>query len=116
MDIISLSQNRENSTTHPPFFEGTKPAYLLKVCGDSMQEIGVMDGDLIAVKKASRNLPGDIVLAKLDKSSSIKGLKMINGCYRLAQQQSAPESVLLDSGGLTVKGVFVGLVRGMTFH
>ncbi|MBV1880325.1 MAG: hypothetical protein KUG82_01770 [Pseudomonadales bacterium] len=116
MDIRSLTQTHENSIIVSPSLTHKKPTYLLKVRGNCMQEIGILDGDLIAVKKANPALTGDIVVTKLNDSSSINELKMLNGRYQLPQFHSTFDSVLLDSAELAVKGVFVGLVRGETCH
>ena len=116
MDIRSLTQTHEDSIIISPSLTRKKPKYLLKVRGDCMQEIGILDGDLIAVKKANPALTGDIVVTKLSDNSSVNDLKMLNGSYQLPQFHPVFDSVLVDSAELVVKGVFVGLVRDETRH
>lgn len=124
MDRLFLNQNRKDSiVVSQPFmdnksrvFFNKKPAYLLKVRGDSMQKVGILDGDLIAVKKTDQASHGDIAVTKLGNNGAQNGLRLRNGRYRLASHVVTCEPLLLDSGEITVEGVFVGLVQGNTRH
>jgi SOS regulatory protein LexA len=49
--------------------------YMLKVGGDSMKEAGIMDGDMVLVDRSLTAVPGDIVIAEIDKQWTIKYLR-----------------------------------------
>jgi len=146
MDQLSLNLNNKDLFIVPRSVFDNKPAYLLKVRGDSMMGLGINDGDLIAVKKTTgeegqnRASSGDIVVTRLE-GSQLENLRLqnysaaeapsardrniggtetdvkitaTNGNYWLAPRDSAYKPMLLDSGELTIEGLFIGLVRGMT--
>ena len=50
----------------------TKPDYLLKVRGMSMRDIGIMDGDLLAVQSTKDARNGQIVVARLGEEVTVK--------------------------------------------
>ena len=48
--------------------------YFLRVKGDSMNEIGIVEGDLIAINKRKNVKPGDIVVARINDDVTVKTL------------------------------------------
>lgn len=50
-------------------------SYLLKVSGDSMKDAGIMSGDMVLVDRSLTAVPGDIVIAEIDKQWTIKYLR-----------------------------------------
>ncbi|MDD2680756.1 MAG: LexA family transcriptional regulator [Patescibacteria group bacterium] len=50
-------------------------SYLLKVSGDSMKDAGIMNGDMVLVDRSVTAVPGDIVIAEVDKQWTIKYLR-----------------------------------------
>src|SRR5690606_8032568 len=53
-----------------------RPDYLLRVNGDSMRDEGILDGDLVAVKRGSDARDGQVVVARLDGELTIKRLQL----------------------------------------
>ena len=49
--------------------------YMLKVSGDSMKDAGIMNGDMVLVDRSLTAVPGDIVIAEIDKQWTIKYLR-----------------------------------------
>jgi len=94
-----------------------RPDYLLRVRGMSMRDAGIVDGDLLAVQKASEARTGQIVVARLGDEVTVKRLrKTRNGIELVAEN---PEFATLvvpaagEGGGVpfAIEGIAVGLVR-----
>lgn len=89
-----------------------KPDYLLRVRGDSMIEDGILDGDLVGIRRAAEARHGQVVVARLDGELTIKRLSVEAGGIRLLPRNPAyaPIQVQPDQD-FAVEGVFCGLVR-----
>ena len=88
------------------------PDYLLRVQGDSMIEDGILDGDLVAVRRNPEPRNGQIVIARLDGEVTIKRFQRQGQAIRLLPRNPAyaPIEVTVDHD-LAIEGVFCGLVR-----
>ena len=88
------------------------PDYLLRVQGDSMIEDGILDGDLIGVKRTPEARDGQTVVARLDGELTIKRLSRSADALRLLPCNPAYAPVEVEPGqDFAVEGVFCGLVR-----
>ena len=88
------------------------PDYLLRVQGDSMIEDGILDGDLVGVKRTSEARDGQTVVARLDGELTIKRLSRSADALRLLPRYPAYAPIEVESGqDFAVEGVFCGLVR-----
>src|SRR6266567_3704040 len=83
---------------------------LVRVKGDSMQDAGILDGDLAVVEKRTTARRGDIVVAIVDNQFTLKRLDLERGRFILRPENKA-YSVIRPEGALEVFGVMVGLVR-----
>lgn len=82
-----------------------------RVRGDSMQDAGIVDGDLLAVEHNTPTKPGDIVLACVDNELTVKTLRMdAEGRWYLEPANPAFQCIR-PLTSLEVLGVVVGLVR-----
>lgn len=88
------------------------PDYLLRVQGDSMIDDGILDGDLVAVRRSSDARNGQTVVARLDGELTIKRLSRSGTTLRLLPRNPAyaPIEVQHDQD-FAIEGVFCGLVR-----
>lgn len=88
------------------------PDYLLRVHGDSMRDDGILDGDLVAVKRASDARDGQTVVARIDDEITIKRLKLARDRIWLLPRnpEFAPLEVLPGSD-FAIEGLYCGLVR-----
>ncbi|MEN5093787.1 transcriptional repressor LexA [Pseudomonas protegens] len=95
----------------PGMFSRT-PDYLLRVQGDSMIDDGILDGDLVAVRRSSEVRNGQTVIARLDGEVTIKRFERKGQDIRLLPRNPAyqPIEVTADHE-LFIEGVFCGLVR-----
>ena len=88
------------------------PDYLLKVKGQSMQDDGIWDGDLVAVRRTNTASNNDIVVARIDGEITIKRFKQTKTKIFLLPRNPdfAPIEVPPDAD-FAIEGVYCGLVR-----
>lgn len=85
--------------------------FMLSVEGDSMVNVGIFDGDYIAVRQQSTAVNGDIVVALIDDEATVKRFFMENGQIRLQPENDYYEPLILNS--VNVLGKVIGLFRKM---
>lgn len=90
----------------------TRPDYLLRVQGDSMIEDGILDGDLVGVRRTPEARDGQIVVARLEGELTIKRLARGKSGILLLPRNPAYAPIEVRRGqDFAVEGVFCGLVR-----
>ncbi len=102
---------------HTYFFESSlfeqKPDYLLKVYGMSMRDVGIMDGDLLAVKQAKEAKNGQIVVARLGDEVTVKRFHRNQHLIELLSENPDFKPIVVQPGELfELEGLAVGLIRG----
>jgi repressor LexA len=87
--------------------------FLLRVQGMSMKNIGIMDGDLLAVHKTQDVRNGQVVVARLDEDVTVKRFQRKGSQVWLLpeNEELEPISVDLASQHLTIEGLAVGVIR-----
>lgn len=108
---IEAVENVERFVTIPEVLRRKKPTFLLRVRGDSMKDAGILDGDLIAVRKTHSADIGQIVVARLDDEVTVKRLGRKNGKAVLYPENSEFQPIEVAPEELTIEGQFVGLIR-----
>ncbi len=90
-----------------------KPDFLLKVRGLSMRDIGIMEGDLIAVRKTERVRDGQIVVARIGDEVTVKRFKKAGRNIELHSENPDFEPIIVrgDTEDFSLEGLVVGLVR-----
>ena len=83
---------------------------LVRVKGDSMQDAGILDGDLAVIEKRSAARRGEIVVAIVDNQFTLKRLDLERGRFILRAENKA-YPIIRPEGALEIFGVMVGLVR-----
>ena len=98
-----------------PLMFKPKADYLLKVTGMSMKDVGIMDGDWLAIHKTSQARNGQIVVARVEGDATVKRLKLKGRqAYLIAENADfLPIVVDLDKKELDIEGLVVGVVRTM---
>jgi len=90
----------------------TRPDYLLRVQGDSMIGDGILDGDLVGVRRTPEARDGQVVVARLEGELTIKRLARGKGGFRLLPRNPAYAPIEVRRGqDFAIEGVFCGLVR-----
>lgn len=99
----------------PPNFFQPRADFLLTVKGDSMINVGIHDGDLLAVHKTSEARDGDIVVARIDEDVTVKRLLRGSSKVRLQliaeNDDYAPIEVDLRERQFAIEGISVGIIR-----
>ena len=102
----------ENCNINPDFFQ-PRADYLLKVEGMSMKNIGILDGDLLAVHVTREARNGQVVVARVGEEVTVKRFKREgNTVWLLAENpEFAPIKVNLEEQDLVIEGLSVGVIR-----
>ena len=88
------------------------PDYLLRVQGESMIDIGIFDGDLLAVRKSDHAKHGDIVIARLNGEVTVKRLDRSQKTLRLlAENIDFDPIVITPDAEFFIEGHAVGVIR-----
>ena len=87
--------------------------YLLRVRGMSMKDIGILEGDLLAVHRTQEARTGQIVVARLADEVTVKRLRRRGSVVALEAEnpEFAPIEVDLRRDSLVIEGIAVGVIR-----
>ena len=109
---ILAQENLETSYNVDPNLFSSKPDYLLKVRGESMRDIGIMDGDLLAVKKVDSAKNGQIVVARLGNEVTVKRYRRNGATIELLPENSDFKTITVQpEDEFALEGLAVGLLR-----
>ncbi|MEH6468712.1 MAG: transcriptional repressor LexA [Porticoccus sp.] len=92
--------------------------YLLRVNGMSMKNVGIMDGDLLAVHKAETAENGQIIVARIEDEVTVKRLKTTRKRHEIMllpeNEELEPILVNLREQDFSIEGLGVGVIRTQT--
>ncbi|HJV50172.1 MAG TPA: transcriptional repressor LexA [Noviherbaspirillum sp.] len=110
---ILAQEHIEATYSVDPSLFSAKPDYLLKVRGLSMRDVGILDGDLLAVKKADTATNGQIVVARLGDEVTVKRYKKSGSVIELLPENPDFKPIRVDSSreDFALEGLAVGLLR-----
>ena len=110
---ILAQQNIEESCRINPTFFHPPADYLLRVRGMSMKDVGILDGDLLAVHTTREARNGQIVVARIDDEVTVKRFKREGSkVWLLAENpEFSPIEVDLEQQDLVIEGLSVGVIR-----
>lgn len=105
---ILAEQNILDYFPIPVEFMPNSEAFLLKVRGESMINAGILDGDFVLVEKRPTASNGEMVVALVDDSSTVKTFYKENGYYRLQPENDNMDPIIVDNCEIVGKvfGVF----------
>ena len=83
--------------------------FILTVKGDSMINIGIYNGDQIVVEKCNTAENGEIIVALLDDSATVKRFYKENGHIRLQPENDFMDPIIVDD--CMILGKVIGLMR-----
>ena len=84
---------------------------MLKIQGNSMVKVGILNGDLVIVARQSTARNGEIVVALVEDGATVKRFYKENGHYRLQPENDAMEPIIVKD--VTVLGKVVALYRNL---
>ncbi len=110
---ISAIQSRSHSiAVSPDFLAGGGEHYALEVRGDSMIEVGILDGDTVVIRRQDTANTGDIIVALIDdEEATLKRLRRRGSSIALEAANPAYETRVLGPDRVKIQGRLVSLVR-----
>ena len=104
----------ENVSGYFPLLADELPSgdlFILNVRGESMINIGIYDGDKVIVRQSPTARNGEIVVALVEDSATVKTYYYEDGRYRLQPENDTMEPIYVDQ--VVILGIVVGLFRLM---
>ena len=102
----------ENITEYFPIQSEYMPGgevFMLKVKGDSMINMGIYEGDQIIVRKQNTASNGEVIVALVDDSATVKRFYKENGHIRLQPENDFMDPIIVDD--CEILGKVIGLIR-----
>ncbi|MFN3352068.1 MAG: transcriptional repressor LexA [Brevundimonas sp.] len=109
---IAAIQHERDRLPVPEAMLGAGEHYVLEIEGDSMIEAGILDGDLVVIKKADTASSGEIVVALVEgEEATLKRLRKKGQSIALEPANRAYETRIFGPDQVEVQGKLVGLIR-----
>lgn len=108
---ILAVENIENYFPIPAEFMPNEPTFILQVQGESMINAGILDGDYVLVQQQPTANDGDMVVALVDDSATVKTFYKENGYYRLQPENDFMDPIIVPD--CTILGKVIGVFRFM---
>ena len=110
---ILAQQHIESTCPVTPDLFKPRADYLLQVRGMSMKDVGILDGDLLAVHITQEAHNGQIVVARLDDDVTVKRYKREGSTVWLLPENTDFEPIVVDlkTQELIIEGLSVGVIR-----
>lgn len=109
---IEALENRDSFVSVPPGMMGRGDCFALEVSGDSMIELGILDGDTVVIESADTARDGEVVVALVDREeATLKTLRRNGKFVELVPANRDYQTQVLEAGRVKVQGRLVGLLR-----
>lgn len=110
---ILAQENVEDRITIASDFFHPPADYLLRVRGTSMKDVGIMDGDLLAVHACQTARNGEIVVARVENDVTVKRFNQEGNVVHLIAENEEFEPIVvnLEEQELAIEGLGVGVIR-----
>lgn len=102
-------ENIETYFPIPSEYVPNEETFMLRVTGESMVNAGIFDGDNILVQRQSTAGNGDMVVALIDDSATVKTFYKEDGHYRLQPENDSMEPIIVEE--CTILGKVFGVFR-----
>lgn len=113
---ILATEHIENEITVEPALFKQRADYLLRVCGSSMRDAGILENDLLAIRKTSEAHNGQIVVARIENDVTVKRIKYRGKTIVLEPANPDFEPIIISAkDNFSLEGVAVGLIRDKAF-
>jgi len=106
---ITAVENIEEVYPFPEELVGAGEHFMLKVQGDSMIDAGILNGDMVVVRKQNSCENGEIVVAMVDDEATVKSFYREKGHIRLQPHNPTMEPIIVET--CTVLGKVIALLR-----
>ena len=112
---ILAAEHVEDYCAVPPEFFRPRADYLLRVRGDSMRNVGILDDDLLAVHKTDEASNGQIIVARIEDEVTVKRLQRGRARHQVTllpeNDDYEPIQVDLREQPFSIEGLSVGVLR-----
>lgn len=105
---ITAVENVEGYVTFGGRYDPSE-LFALRVQGESMKKIGIMDGDLVIVHRSAKAENGEIIVALVEDEATVKRFYKEDGRFRLQPENDDFAPILLEQ--VQVLGLVVGVIR-----
>jgi repressor LexA len=109
---VLAEENIEEYVQTPAFAGGEDGEYLLRVRGESMKNVGILEGDLVVVRPQDTASDGEIVVALVGEEATVKRFFQESDHVRLQPENETMEPI--RSRDVRVLGRVVGLMRNLS--
>jgi repressor LexA len=106
---LLAEQNVEEFLTLPDFLAADRESFVLRVKGDSMIRAGILDGDLVVVRRQDQAANGEIVVALLDDEATLKRFFLEKDHVRLQPENDTLEPIFAKEP--RILGKVTGVMR-----
>ena len=106
---ILAVENIENYFPIPAEFMPNEQTFILQVQGESMVNAGILDGDYILVEQQTTANDGDMVVALVDDSATVKTFYKEDGHYRLQPENDFMDPIIVSE--VMIMGKVIGTFR-----
>lgn len=108
---LLAEQNIEEYFPIPMEFMPNKQTFLLKVCGESMINAGILNGDYVLVQEENTAHNGDMVVAMIEDGATVKTFYKEEGVIRLQPENDFMDPIIVPD--CTILGKVIGVFRFM---
>ena len=110
--ILAQEHVEQHYQVDPSMFRPSAD-FLLRVKGDSMKDIGILEGDLLAVHKVEQASNGQIIVARVEDDVTVKRFEKRGSTVFLhaENEEYSPIVVDLTTQSLSIEGLAVGVIR-----
>ncbi len=106
---ILAVENITNYFPIPAEFLNNSETFMLNVKGDSMINMGIYDGDMVIERRQQTADNGEVIVALVDDSATVKRFYKEDGHYRLQPENDFMDPIIVDN--VEIVGKVIGLIR-----
>ncbi|WP_448217072.1 transcriptional repressor LexA [Endozoicomonas sp. 2B-B] len=113
--ILAQEHIEDHLMLNPAFFTPSAD-FLLRVKGMSMKDIGILDGDLLAVHKTTDVRNGQVVVARIEDDVTVKRFEKQKNKVLLHPENDEFETIVVDltQDAFAIEGLSVGVIRNQS--
>jgi repressor LexA len=109
---VLAAESVEETLPLPEDFTGDGTLYMLRVRGDSMIDVGILDGDFVVVRQQDTADAGDTVVAGIPgEEATVKTFLRRRGKVVLRPENAAMSEMVFEPAEVTIYGKVVSLLR-----
>ena len=109
---IEALESSDSFISIPPNMIGRGDTYALEISGDSMIDLGIMDGDTVMIEKCDTARDGEVIVALVDnEEATLKTLQRQGTHIALVPANRTHDTQILESHRVKIQGRLIGLMR-----